>query len=632
MGDLRAPWYTTRAGNSLCEVIKMRDLSLHLPRPAPIVRRLAALLTSTLLAVLAIASTSHSYPVMNVDASSAASPEYGVVFISSAEDRAPGSGRTSESIARQYQNGLATGAGWNRWPLYWFNIEQSPGAFNWSAQDATLQGDLAHGLRLNAILLGTPGFYTTDDAVRFSRPPRLRPGQLSLDAVERATPQGLYAPAFSDGTDAPGAGKTPNPANKWANFVWLAVNRYKPGGDLAQANGWPAGVGVTHWEMWNEPDLNIFWDASIEDYARLLKVGYLVAKQADPNAQVLFAGLANNFAKLNYYRDVLTIFADDPAAEAHGFYHDILPTHSYFHAWKSWYHVYRALGAMRDFGLDKPIWLNESGVPAWDDYPGPVWDSMSALRATTAEQADYVIQSAFYALFAGADHIFHFQLYDGCGNQPAGTDFPPHNGELCDENGQYQGKPCAGDANGLFRNPTDMSCFTQHPQPGSPRSALSAFQVLTTHVVDVEPYWRKRPGAPNVCPMQRPDGSIYMQPPQEWIAFYRGATEERIVGMWTLCDRNETAIIDATSPDGRAMLVYPDGHTQQIAAVDGHYAIELPAATNRNPFPGQSINPLFPIGGSPVILIEKDPRVLPEFPNRTFTPAIFGGAPIPEFD
>ena len=44
------------------------------------------------------------------------------------------------------------------------------------------------------------------------------------------------------------------------------------------------------------------------------------------------------------------------------------------------------------------------------------------------------------------------RLYDGCGNQPAGTNFPPHNGELCDEHNEYQGKPCAGDANGLFRN------------------------------------------------------------------------------------------------------------------------------------------------------------------------------------
>lgn len=560
----------------------------------------------------------------------AAGPEFGVVFISSAEDRAPGSGRTAESLAQQYQNGLATGATWNRWPLYWFNIEQSPGTFNWSTQDATVQGDIAQGLKLNAILLGTPGFYTTDDAVRASRTPRLRPGQLSLDSPERATPLGLFEPIFSDGSDIPGTGKSPNPANKWATFVWLAVNRYKPGGELAQTNGWPAGVGITHWEMWNEPDLASFWDASVEDYARLLKVSYLIAKQADPNAQVLFAGMANNFAKLNYYRDVLEIFADDPLADEYGFFHDIFATHSYFHAWKSWYHTYRALGVMRDFGLDKPIWLNESGVPAWDDYPGPVWDPMSALRATAAEQADYVIQSAFYALFAGADNIFHFQLYDGCGNQPAGTDFPPHNGELCDENGEYEGKPCAGDANGLFRNPTDMSCFTQHPQPGSARPTLSSFQVLTTYLVDVEPYWRKRPGEPNVCPMQRPDGSIYMQPPQEWIAFYRAETEERIVGMWTLCDREETAIIDATSPDGRALLVYADGRSQNIAAVDGHYTIELPPATNRNPFPGQAVNPLFPIGGSPVLLIEKDGRTLPDLPFRLYLPSILGGPTLPE--
>lgn len=558
-------------------------------------------------------------------------PAFGVVFISSAEDRAPGSGRTTTSLEQQYQNGLATGASWNRWPVYWFNVEQSPGVFNWAAQDATVQADLDHGLELNAILLGTPGFYTTSDAIRASRPSRPRPGELSLDAPERATPLGLYEPAFADGTDTLAPGKQPNPANKWAVFVTTTVNRYKPGGVLALANGWPAGVGVTHWEMWNEPDLDIFWDASKEDYARLLKVGWLTTRAADPEARVLFAGLANSYStgKFNYYRDVLTILSADPGAAAAGFYHDILATHSYFHAWKSWYHVYRALGTMRDFGFEKSIWLNESGVPAWDDYPGPVWDPSSALRATTEEQAAYAIQSAFYALFAGADAVFHFQLYDGCGNQPAGTDFPPHNGELCDANGEYEGKPCAGDANGLFRNPTDMSCFTQHPQPGSPRPNLAAFQVLTTYMQGVEPYWRRREGQPGVCPMETTNGQIYLAPPQEWIAFYRLETEERIIGLWTLCGRAETAIVDATSPDGRAMLVFPDGRTQSIAAVDGHYSIALPAATNRNPFPfGAVPNAIYPIGGMPVLLIEKDSRAL-DLPYSTFSPFVTGGTNLP---
>jgi hypothetical protein len=591
---------------------------------------LAFVFTTLLLLSPATARTG-ARELANTD-SSGQVPEYGVVFISSAEDRVPGSGRTAESIAQQYQRGLSTGAAWNRWPLYWFNIEQSPGNFNWATQDAAVKDDIAHGLKLNAILLGTPGFYTTGDAVRLSRPPRLRPGQLSLDSAERATPVGLFTPIFSDGTDVPGPGKTPNPENKWANFTWLAVNRYKPGGVLAQANGWPAGAGVTYWEIWNEPDLGIFWDAPLEDYARLLKVGYLVAKQADPNAQVLFAGLANNYAKLNFYGDVLTIFAEDPLAKDHGFFHDILATHSYFHAWKSWYHVYRAAAAMKAHGLDKPIWLNESGVTVWNDYPGPVWDPMSALRATADEQADYAIQSAFYAVFAGADNIFHFQLYDGCGNQPAGTDFPPHNSELCDDNGEYQGKPCAGDANGLFRNPTDMSCFTQHPQPGSARPVLAAFQVLTTHFVDVKPYWRAREGEAGACPMQQPNGTIYAQPPQEWVAFYRESTGERIVGMWTLCDREETAIIDATSPDGRATLVFADGTTRQIAAVDGHYIIELPPAANRNPFPGQSISPVFAIGGSPVILIEKESRTPPNLPYKSHAPIVVGGTHWPELN
>ena len=51
-------------------------------------------------------------------------------------------------------------------------------------------------------------------------------------------------------------------------------------------------MGVTHWEMWNEPDVPFFWDANQTDYARLLKVGYLATKHADPAARVIFGALA----------------------------------------------------------------------------------------------------------------------------------------------------------------------------------------------------------------------------------------------------------------------------------------------------------------------------------------------------
>jgi hypothetical protein len=405
-----------------------------------------------------------------------------------------------------------------------------------------------------------------------------------LTAIQAAKPSGLYRPVFSDGSDVPGPGKQINPQNVWARFVYLAVDRYRPGGVLARAEKWPASWGISHWEMWNEPDLAWFWDSSLADYARLLKVGYLAAKHADPSAQVIFGALANNFEWLSYYDEVLTIYDEDPLAAQTGYYHDILATHSYFYAWQSWYHVYRSLGTMRDHGLDKPIWLNESGVPAWNDYPGPVWDPKSALRATMQEQANFVIQSAFYATFAGADAIFHFQLYDGCGNQPRGTDFPPHDGQLCNVLAV-----CVGDANGLFRNPTDAACFTQHPKPETARPNLAAFQVLTDNLVDVMPLWRLRPGGGDPY-----NGS------QEWIAFYQPQSRNRIVGMWARFGNDEIARLEAVGTQAR--LVYPDGSSEIVTPVDGIYRIRLPGATNQNAPWDPS---LYAIGGRPVIVIEQ---------------------------
>lgn len=567
--------------------------SLQRPSTRPFLLLLFLLLLPLLLVARQETDASNGAAAAPV-AETAGAPAFGVNFINSAEQLAD---------QQQYANGLATGATWNRWPFYWFYIEQSPGSFNWSRHDTAVQADVANGLQTNAILLGTPGFYMSGgglEAVNYQHRPRQ--GVLALAGPETATPQGLYASVFSDG-DTPGANKTINPDNKWAVFVHEAVNRYKPGGVLAQASGWPAGTGITHWEMWNEPDLDIFWDASREDYARLLKVGYLAAKHADPAAMVMFGALANNFAKLDYYEDVMAIYDGDALAAKYGYYHDILATHSYFYAWQSWLHVWRAGNTLAERGLEKPIWFNETGVPAWDDYPGPVWDAGSPLRATMEEQAAYAIQSALYATFAGADAIFHFQLYDGCGNQPQGTDFPPHSGELCDGSGQFNGKPCAGDANGLFRNPPDAACFRQHPQPETPRPNFTAFQVLTKHFHDVEPYWRERPGDPKCLG----PGGVEVEP-QEWMAFYRPETRERIVGMWTLCGDAETAVLPAANPQGLACLVAPDGTETTIAAADGVYTIQLAGATNRNPFPGQSINAIYPIGGRPYLLIEPDPQ------------------------
>jgi hypothetical protein len=342
--------------------------------------------------------------------------------------------------------------------------------------------------------------------------------------------------------------------------------------------------------MWNEPDLLSFWDSSLEDYARLLKVGYLAAKHADSNARVMFAGLANDYRKPNYYEDVLKIFDADPQGPNFDYYHDIFATHNYFYSWQSWWHVYHAGLTMKAFGFNKPIWLNETGVRAWDDYPGPRHDPDSPFSATMTEQADFAIQTAFYATFAGADAVFHFQLYDGCGNQPQGTDFPPV-GDICNDPSY---PICAGDANGLFRNPPDAACYTQHPDPETARPNYDAFKVLTKYFSNVEPLWRLRLGDSDNNPITGP---------QELIAFSKPSTGERIIGMWARFGEDQMVELPATST--QAILIFPDGKVETIFPENGNYMIPLPGATNQNKPEGWDPD-LYPIGGRPRILIEID--------------------------
>ena len=145
-------------------------------------------------------------------------PLFGVNFINSAEDLA-------DEI--QFQNGLATGASWNRWPIYWFNVETSSGSYDWATQDLALRGDIAHGLQTNAILLGTPGCYTTSNLTGPDALKTTSHGMFEMLAPQAAAPVGLYEPVFSDGTDIPGSHKQINPNNKWARFTEMAVDRYK---------------------------------------------------------------------------------------------------------------------------------------------------------------------------------------------------------------------------------------------------------------------------------------------------------------------------------------------------------------------------------------------------------------------
>ncbi|NWF67631.1 MAG: hypothetical protein HXY40_00955 [Chloroflexi bacterium] len=467
----------------------------------------------------------------------------------------------------RYRNALVLGAGWNRWPLYWDRVEISPGVFDWSAYDRLVADDIQHSLGINAILIGRPSFYADGGSI-----------------------SGLNTPIFNDGGDLPAPGATINPANHWANFVFQAATRYSPGGLLAQQFGWSSGV--TIWEAWNEPDLPLFWSGSVEDYARLLKITYIVTHYASDNSFVMFGGLAYGDPDTdNYLARVLDVFAQDPLREQFGWFMDVVAVHNYAYALRSGLVVQRVRQTLGNYGFDRAIWLNESGVPVWDDYPGPTWTranpEMRQLRATVTQQAAFVVQSSAYAWLYGADAVFIHQLYDDCGNQPGGTDFAPNNGDLC-----VDGRACWGDAYGLYRNTRSNDCFRQHPLPGTPRPSASAYRLLA-QIFGTQPFANGRE-------LDFGGSMVVLQ-------FERPQSRERILVFWNRTLEPQNIVIPAAGSSATLHSTDITGAYSSITLLpntENTYALSMPPAT-RDDYPFLPEGEVSAIGGPPLLLVER---------------------------
>lgn len=496
-----------------------------------------------------------------------------------------------EDPTQRYENALLIGAGWNRFPVYWSDIESSSGQRNWESFDRIVMNDVRYGLKTDLILLNVP-------------PYRRDGGSIA----------NLYAPVFADGTDNPAPGKALNPANYWGDFVAEAVRRYMPGGVLAQFLGWSADQGVRVWEAWNEPDLSMFWQGTPADYARLLKVTYLVVHQVDPDGRVMTAGFAYQDPNYNDWLDrVLSIYASDPGAPASNWYMDIVALHTYVDPYRSPRMVNFAQATLARYGLTRPIWLNETGVPVWDDYPGPTWTAglpgLRQYRRTMKEQAQYVIQSTTMAWAAGADVIFIHELYDDCAASPVGTDFPPHNGSLCRGDDINL---CSGEAFGLFRNPADADCFTQHPQPGTPRPAATAYYELASifgdrslaYVGQIElNAW----GRALVFDFAPPLTGVAYDPARIGLndeLALPGRVQERAWVMWNWSTIPYDLEIPASGSSARLYTMTDD---YRLAPENGIYTITLPKVNPGN-YPALSDAEIEHIDGEPYILVETVPQ------------------------
>jgi len=475
----------------------------------------------------------------------------------------------------RYSGALAAGARWDRWPLYWHWVDEGgyvgPHRDGSHDYDMLVAQEIAHELTPVVILLGTPAKYagTEVEAVAETSIPSDPPPKESTLPVTASTatlpPISLDEPIFADGTDDLSPGKAINPANVWAAFVFNTVERYRPQGTLAKQQGWPREAGIRYWEVWNEPDYALFWGGTVEEYHRLLEVAYKSIKAADPEATVILGGLAF-YDQRDWFPALLRQTGGDPSRA----YFDVFSFHHYLSVYNSEQLISQARATLATYGLaDTPIWITESGVSVWDDYPATVHnvDPDTPFRATMTEQAAYIIQNSALAFYHGVERYYHFMLHDDCGDSPSS-------------------------AYGLRQNFTSEVC---NPAEGKPRPAYAAYQLAAEQFQDVVPLWREK------------------QYEQDQVAFYRPSDKSRLLALWATQGLTVTATVSATGDTAQLYWIESTeslsgttglSRTLTLTPTNGLYTLTLPAATNQNG--AQPKTPSYQIGGQPYLMVERD--------------------------
>jgi hypothetical protein len=206
-------------------------------------------------------------------------------------------------------------------------------------------------------------------------------------------------------------------APKWANGVDDPTVPPKDFAEYARVAKWAAKTfrgRVAAWEIWNEPNSELFFAGDAAAYASLVRTAYPAFKAGDPGATVVAGSTAYNDTKW------LTEAYD---AGMGGFF-DALSTHPYMGPsnappeladtgvkWRM-DHVRAVRQLMVDRGDEaKPIWFTEIGWTTMENIAGTLpWE----LGVSEADQADYLVRALRQTAtqYPYVSHVFWYNERD----------------------------------------------------------------------------------------------------------------------------------------------------------------------------------------------------------------------------
>jgi hypothetical protein len=406
---------------------------------------------------------------------------------------------------RDHNAAVEAGVAWERILFYWSELQrESPEDWNgYHVPDEWLTQAAAADREVIAVLKHTPAWATDG-------PPGC------------GVPRGLDLPID-------------DPGNLWATFVRRAVSIY-------------AGR-IDRWVIWNEPDIapdtyGAEWCGTVEEYYQLIKVAYLAAHQANPEVKIHLTGLTFHHDQ-SYLREFLTVATNDPTGPEHGHYFDVVSLHIYFQTESVPRIINEARATLASYGIEKPIWLNETNASPDTDPDWPI--DRICWRVSLEEQAGFLLQSFSLALSAGAERIAVYKWLD--------NDLPP-----------------GGEPFGVLR--------PDH----SRRPAFDAYKLITTHYAGTISASEDRQSLYSVVTLDR------------------GPLTTRV--LWARTQAEATVSLPAQSAQAR--LIDQTGVEQIITPVDGQYTVTLPGASCTAERPDCPVaHPTCIIGGFTYLLVEE---------------------------
>lgn len=225
--------------------------------------------------------------------------------------------------------------GWVRIDLDWLDAEPSQGAYDWTLFDSIVDGATSRGLQVLAVLAYTPAWASSGD------------------------------------TKADGSNNDIPKPGTYAAFVTATVQHFQGK--------------VTHYEIWNEPNLDQFFEGMPGDYvSQILIPGADAVHAACPTCVVVAPGLASVGGMYDVWMDAALAAAKDKIDVVSGHVYAPFPMDnpgagssgdSFFNKLESHRVLYVGSNVLYEgplsykevmdkHGVTKPFWLTETGLEA----------------------------------------------------------------------------------------------------------------------------------------------------------------------------------------------------------------------------------------------------------------------------